>query len=50
MSSWEIFGVIAGTFLRFNIPTVILLAIYLAGRGKIRSKKQLDKMHIQDLD
>ena len=37
-------------FLLENIPTVILLAIYFACRGKMRRKKQLDKMNIQDLD
>lgn len=37
-------------FLLENIPTVILLAIHFACRGKMRRKKQLDKMNIQDLD
>ncbi len=32
-----------------NLPTVLLLAIYFACRGKQRRKKQLDKMNIQDL-
>ena len=32
-----------------NIPTLILLAIYFACRGKQRRNKRLDKMSIQDL-
>lgn len=32
-----------------NIPTIVLLAIYFACRGKQRRNKQLDKMNIQDL-
>ena len=37
-------------WLTANIPTCILLAIYFACREKYRRKKQLEKMHIQDLD
>lgn len=33
-----------------NIPTFVLLAIYIGCREKHRRKKQLDKMNIQDLD
>lgn len=33
-----------------NIPTIILLAIYLGCREKQRRNKQIDKMNIQDLD
>ena len=32
-----------------NIPTLILLAVYFACRGRQRRRKQLDKMNIQDL-
>lgn len=32
-----------------NIPTFVLLAIYLGCREKARKNKQLDKMNIQDL-
>lgn len=32
-----------------NIPTIVLLTIYFACRGKQRRNKQLDKMNIQDL-
>lgn len=37
------------SFLLANIPTVILLGIYLGCREKLRRKKQLEKMNIQDL-
>lgn len=37
-------------FLSYNIPTLVLLAIYFACRGKYNRKKQLNKMNIQDLD
>ncbi|MCH1981409.1 hypothetical protein MCG98_02300 [Ruminococcus sp. OA3] len=50
MSSWEVFGVIVGRLVLTNISTVILLAIYLVCREKLKRKKQLDKMNIQDLD
>ena len=33
-----------------NIPTIVLLTIYFACRGKQRRNKQLDKMNIQDLN
>lgn len=32
-----------------NIPTIVLLTIYFACRGKQRRNNQLDKMNIQDL-
>ncbi len=38
------------TFLMFNIPTLIFLAIYFACREKQKMKKQLDKMNVQDLE
>lgn len=37
------------TFLLCNVPTVILLLIFLLCRKGRSSKKQLDKMNIQDL-
>lgn len=37
------------SFLLANIPTVILLGIYFGCREKMRRKKQLEKMNIQDL-
>jgi predicted RND superfamily exporter protein len=37
-------------FLLINIPTIILIAIYLACREKFKKNKELDKMSIQDLE
>lgn len=37
------------TLLLVNIPTIVYLVIYFACREKVRRKKQLDKMNIQDL-
>ena len=42
-------GTLLLTLLLSNIPTLILLAIYFACREKLRQKKQLNKMNIQDL-
>lgn len=49
-------GVSAGFLLQMllvwllgNIPTILLLTIYFACRGKQRRRKQLNKMNIQDL-
>ncbi|RDY28097.1 hypothetical protein CHL78_007285 [Romboutsia weinsteinii] len=36
-------------FFIYNIPTLILLLIYYICRKKIDSKKDIDKMNIQDL-
>jgi len=33
-----------------NIPTLILLAIYFACRGRKKKNKPVDRMNIQDLD
>lgn len=37
-------------FILYNIPTVLLLAIYFACREKIKKNSLLDKMNIQDLE
>lgn len=37
-------------FLLYNIPTVVLLAIYYACREKLRRDKEIEKMNIQDLE
>lgn len=50
MTGWGIFALLASTFLVGNIPTVILAAIYFGCREKIRRKKALEKMNIQDLE
>lgn len=44
-----IFGLVLGWILN-NIPTCILLGIYIACRGNKSRNKQLDKMAIQDLN
>lgn len=36
--------------LLYNIPTLILLAIYFACRAKFRRKKEINKMNAQDLE
>ena len=36
--------------LLYNIPTLILLAIYFACREKFRRKKEMDRMSAQDLE
>ncbi|MCL1982005.1 MAG: hypothetical protein FWG53_02780 [Clostridiales bacterium] len=41
--------VVVSTFLIYNIPTAILLAIYFACREKQRRRKALAKMQVQDL-
>lgn len=43
-------GLILGTFLYTNIPTIILLAIYFACRGKKKKERMLEKMNIRDLE
>jgi len=32
-----------------NIPTVVLLAIYAAGRERLKKRREIDKMQIDDL-
>lgn len=50
MTGWDIFIQILFTLLVSNIPTLILVAIYFACREKIKLRKELDKMNVQDLD
>lgn len=50
MTGWDIFCLVASTFLIANIPTLILVAIYFSCRGKIKRYKELEKMNIQDLE
>lgn len=38
-----------GVFLSGNIPTLLLLGIYSACRGKQRKKREMEKMSINDL-
>ena len=49
-SLWDTVGLILSTFFTSNIPTIILLAIYFGCREKIKRKKALEKMNIQDLE
>ena len=42
-------GPILACLLLWNIPTIVLLAIYWAAREKFRVKSQMDKMKINDL-
>ncbi|MBR7082211.1 MAG: hypothetical protein IKI49_05885 [Oscillospiraceae bacterium] len=49
MTWWNTVGLIASTFFISNIPTIILLAIYFGCREKIKRKKAIEKMSIQDL-
>lgn len=37
-------------FLLSNVPTVIHLGIYFACREKLKRNRQIEKMHIQDLE
>ena len=48
-SAIEIAIQLIGAFLLWNIPTIILMAIYFACREKFKKKKEMDKMNIQDL-
>lgn len=41
---------VISVFLLYNIPTVILVAIYYACREKLRRAKEINKMNIQDLE
>lgn len=50
MTGWEIFTLLASTFFIANIPTIVLLGIYFGCREKIKRKKALEKMNIQDLE
>ncbi|RCX16347.1 hypothetical protein DFR58_11192 [Anaerobacterium chartisolvens] len=50
MTGHEVLQLIAFTLFISNIPTVILIVIYFACREKLKRKKELDKMNIQDLE
>ena len=38
------------TLILFNIPTLVLLAIYYFSRKKIKKNSAIDRMNIQDLE
>lgn len=42
-------GAIAVALVLFNIPTLLLIAVYCAVRARKRRRSQIDKMNIQDL-
>ncbi|WP_069999145.1 hypothetical protein [Cellulosilyticum sp. I15G10I2] len=46
----EVAAMAAPVFLTTNIPTIILLGIYLACREKQKKNEELEKMNIQDLE
>lgn len=48
--TWESAAMVAATFLTSNIPTLILMGIYLGCRERMKARSQIDKMNIQDLD
>ncbi|HVI43040.1 MAG TPA: hypothetical protein VM577_20730 [Anaerovoracaceae bacterium] len=50
MTGWDILWLIVSTFFVSNIPTIILMVIYFVCREKIKLRKELDKMNVQDLD
>jgi hypothetical protein len=41
---------VVSIFIVFNIPTVVLLGVYAAARGKQRQRKALEKTQVQDLE
>lgn len=49
-SGLEIAATILMVLLLYNLPTLVLLAIYFACRGKYRRKREMDKMNAQDLE
>lgn len=50
VSGGEIFILVISTLLFSNIPTIILIAIYISSREKIKRNKEIEKMNIQDLE
>ena len=43
-------GAILASLILGNIPTLILLAIYAACRARSRTRREMDKMQINDLE
>ncbi len=50
MTVWDVLWLIVSTLFISNIPTLIFMVIYFACREKIKLRKELDKMNVQDLD
>ena len=42
-------GALLASLAMGNIPTVVLLAIYAAGRERLKKRREIDKMQIDDL-
>ena len=49
MSMGQLVAMVGTTFLLSNIPTLVLLGIYVACRRKFKLRAQVDKMNLQDL-
>ena len=49
-SGWEIAATFFMVFLLYNIPTLVLLAIYFACRQRFRRRREMDRMNAQDLE
>lgn len=49
MSAGSTLVMVAGAFVMANIPTIVLIAIYVACREKFKKNKEMEKMNIQDL-
>jgi len=50
MTDGDVFILISSTFLISNIPTIVLLGVYLGCREKMKRLTQIEKMNIQDLE
>ena len=50
MRGVEVFLLVGTTLLYSNIPTIVLLGIYFGCREKMKTRDQIDKMNIQDLE
>lgn len=46
----QLAGMLAASFLIYNIPTLILLAIYFACRESRKKQREMDRMNAQDLE
>lgn len=50
MSFGDVFGFVVPMLLVSNIPTIVLIAIYIASRETIKRNKEIERMNIQDLE
>ena len=49
-STGDILTALLPVFVLYNLPTLILLAIYFACRAKFQRKREMDRMNAQDLE